>query len=246
MEHLASHLAGLEVGSEIGSSSSDQMITQDMTSSHAHYLAIGTGEPYKECKSRAEVDLQVEVQLLPRVVSGSDLLCLTAWCAYACRFDDVIERLADDVFDGVVAGACQIFLSGESTSEVDHSEGLRLSLALYRRLSQLRNAEKPREAICKTIIEVLMGFKAERTFARGRRWNLEEYLIIRQTTISFGPLYAILIDSVSPERLHVTTSTLLDLQRAVSLAAGLQNDIVGLRKDNRKGDPLNYCILYYL
>jgi hypothetical protein len=67
--------------------------------------------------------------------------------------------------------------------------------------------------------------------------DLRTYLQIRSRTIGITPSFVLVYHLHCPT--NRSKAAFIDLQRVVSLAAGLQNDLIGLEKDLQNGEFMN-------
>ena len=219
---------------------------EELIQSHAHHLMNGTKQSHESSLSEAATELRVTAQLFPLVTCRNEFLLLAAWFSYACRFDDIIEALSNEDSVRALATTRNIFRVGDTGLHAEDGGAHHLSRALYARLSYLMESTEGVQLTCNAIDKVMCAFEAERSFLLQQQWSVESYMEIRHTTISFGPIYAILSQSVVNPQNSPMAANLIALGRAVSLAAGLQNDIAGTQKDKENECRLNYSIIHHL
>ena len=215
--------------------------------SHTNYLADGTGKSSHLCMRQAVKELTTVKQLFPVETDPNTLLALTAFFSYACGFDDLIESLSTTAAQHTLTKARRLFGDHHKNNESNDScPGLRLSHALYKHLELQMGTGQRMTKTCDAIDNLLCGMESELLYLNGREWDPETYLRIRQTTISFDPIYAIMDANLDLHGSSEVRASIQGLKDAVSLTAGLQNDILGLPKDVHNASLMNYIIVQYL
>ena len=215
--------------------------------SHANYLADGTGQSNDLCMQQAVKELTIVEQLFPVETCPNIWLALAAFFSYACGFDDQIESLSTTAARHTLTKAMRLFDNHHNGDESDDSRpALRLSHALHKHLELQLGTGQRMAKTCDAIHNLLRGFESELLYLDDREWDPEVYMRIRQTTISFDPIYAIMDGNLEVHRSSEVSASIGGLKEAVSLAAGLQNDIVGLPKDVQSGSLMNYMIVQHM
>lgn len=141
--------------------------------------------------------------------------------------------------------------SSDTTSDTSSrgSEGgpvVQLTQALIRRYHKVLAPEHIRHC-AETVISVLQFMHLERGSRMGPEGlTPEDYLCLRTHTIGLAPFFAIIrcfLCSPSPSEDDQISQLLASLCSSVTLAVGLQNDIVGLEKDMAEGEQFNMISL---
>jgi hypothetical protein len=110
-------------------------------------------------------------------------------------------------------------------------------------VQQLNLPESIAKELSNDICDMCEGLREELLFRQGKLPNtLETYLQFRGRTMGIHPFFTLIRTLHQPitEEYH---SGLLELQKRVSLVLGLQNDLVGLEKDRRNGEPMNAVLV---
>lgn len=98
-------------------------------------------------------------------------------------------------------------------------------------------------AFFKAVSGVFEAHIDETRFLRGSLpRDLPTYMSIRCRTISLNPFFEVLKTEYLPSD-QISNPVWHKLQHAVSCAAGLQNDLIGLERDIDKGEELNAVIV---
>jgi hypothetical protein len=96
--------------------------------------------------------------------------------------------------------------------------------------------------LCPDMIAVFEAMYEEISFRQLKDRDLARYLAIRAQTIALFPLFKLVRFSSGSE--PMASQQISQLESSVSLAVGLQNDIVGVDKDIAQGDWMNYPMVY--
>ncbi|KAL2200154.1 NAD(P)-binding-like protein [Corynascus similis CBS 632.67] len=188
----------------------------------------------------------------PDIASDAVRIVFTAWLAFACIMDDILEVL--DLVDRelVLKESIEILTHAPaSPPERPESQGLvakdkrvqGLAKALFdhctRYLSQ-KSAKVFFQAVCK----VLEAHVAEIHFIHSpNNASFPEYLSIRSRTIALSPFFEVIKSEYLEEADWAFNDAWLKLQNEVSRVAGLQNDLIGLVRDIEDGEQLNAAMV---
>ncbi|AEO55684.1 NAD(P)-binding-like protein [Thermothelomyces thermophilus ATCC 42464] len=188
----------------------------------------------------------------PDITSEAVLIVFTAWLAFACAMDDVIETLDLGDRELVLWDSIQLLIPTPDTS-LQRSESLAPE-AKDKRVQALARAlldhctrylsPKSADAFFNAVCRVLEAHAAEVGFLQGRNNDsFAEYLSVRSRTIALSPFFEVIKAEYLAEPDWDFNDAWLGLQDEVSRAAGLQNDLIGLLRDIEDGEQLNAVVI---
>ncbi|CAG8009484.1 unnamed protein product [Penicillium olsonii] len=194
---------------------------------------------YERC--RAEV---AAIKLFfPDVQSEDIQVCMAAWLAANCAADDFLESLP--LLSGIKALKETILKLQGGTEDISADNGFaKILLSFQSYCSQhLDLSDDVCTELRSDIQDMCQGLLDELLFRQGVLPNtLETYLRFRGRTMGIHPFFTLIRTMHSPP-CSKYLSGLRDLQTQVSLVLGLQNDLVGLEKDRRKGETMNAVLV---
>ncbi|KAL2182268.1 NAD(P)-binding-like protein [Thermothelomyces heterothallicus CBS 203.75] len=188
----------------------------------------------------------------PDITSEAVLIVFTAWLAFACAMDDVIETLDLGDRELVLWDCIQLLIPTPDTS-LQRPESLAPE-AKDKRVQALARAlldhctrylsPKSADAFFSAVCRVLEAHAAEVGFLQDRKNDsFPEYLSVRSRTIALNPFFEVIKVEYLAEPDWDFNDAWLRLQDEVSRAAGLQNDLIGLLRDIEDGEQLNAVVI---
>ncbi|KAJ5124849.1 uncharacterized protein N7515_008674 [Penicillium bovifimosum] len=179
----------------------------------------------------------------PDVRSEDIRICMTAWLAANCAGDDILEAMPPDA--AIIALDETILKLQGSKTNVSPTNNVASILCLFHEycVQHLNLSESTAKELSNDICDMCEGLREEILFRQGILPNtLETYLRFRGRTMGIHPFFTLIRTLHQPisKEYH---SDLLELQKRVSLVLGLQNDLVGLEKDRRNGEPMNAVLV---
>ncbi|CAH0047651.1 unnamed protein product [Clonostachys solani] len=195
---------------------------------------------------RAEVNA-IEI-FFPGALSAKVRICFAAWLAFACAMDDILETLPSDLGQAVLCDCIEIIQgrpADVSNGTKGHAGDARIQ-HLTRTLHQHVTCHLPQETcdvFFHEVCGVLYAHIDEFLFLDGRiPQDLDTYMSIRSRTISLNPFFEVIKREYFPTSWQPNRAW-DRLQEAVSSAAGLQNDLVGLERDMKNDEQMNAVIV---
>ncbi|GAB1315433.1 hypothetical protein MFIFM68171_05643 [Madurella fahalii] len=215
---------------------------------------------YQECTA----EVNIISLFFPDIKSDRIRICFTAWLAFACMMDDILETLP--LLDRETALVESIDIVRGQTSIDDrapvspphsppHSPLLVATKVKDTRIQDLARALRDHcirhlsrtsaHAFFQAVCVVLRAHVDEVRFLQGRIPNsLQNYMNIRSRTISLNPFFEVIkSEYLTAESNGPFSGAWEQLQLEVSRAAGLQNDLIGLERDLENGEQLNAVIV---
>ncbi|VUC30506.1 unnamed protein product [Clonostachys rosea] len=195
---------------------------------------------------RAEVNA-IDI-FFPGTLSDNIRICFAAWLAFACAMDDILETLPSDLGQAVLCDCIEIIegrLPDVSNGTQDFTGDTRiqdLTRTLHQHVTRHLRHETCR-AFFREVCSVLYAHIDEFLFLNGRiPQDLDTYMSIRSRTISLNPFFEVIKCEYFPTSWRPNMAW-ERLQEAVSSAAGLQNDLVGLERDIQNGEQMNAVVV---
>ncbi|KAK1753803.1 Iridoid synthase [Echria macrotheca] len=199
---------------------------------------------YEECT--AEVNT---INLFfPDIESDTIRICFTAWLAFICAVDDILEKMLPAEQESALLDCIHIINSDIShglsipPSTVGAKEAAIQGMArtFHSHCSRYLSVHSA-QAFFRAITVVFEAHLDEIRFLAGHLSNdFTTYMGIRSRTIALSPFFEVIKSEYLPHDTFKGTTTMWDdLQHAVSCAAGLQNDLIGLARDLENGERLN-------
>jgi hypothetical protein len=97
-------------------------------------------------------------------------------------------------------------------------------------------------AVFRDIFETFQGMQQEIQLKLGSLpYYLDTYMSIHTRTIGIKPLFALALSARRQD--HIWPNTLDNIQNEVNMVAGLQNDLIGLEKELKKGEQANAVMI---
>lgn len=189
---------------------------------------------------------------------------MAAWFFLLCFVDDVVEKMPPmaaqaTLHEGIqaigrrrllnrgtrkVSASSQAECGEEDITEAKvegHQRVLYACKVFGYHVKELMRKQTYKEFL-RSISEVFEGMAEEIEFRERKIPDVSLYLTIRIRTIGLSPFFILLADqclsqvSGRDERLSV-------LETCVNVAIGMQNDLIGLDKDRKVGEWMNFAVL---
>ncbi|KAF4764373.1 hypothetical protein HAV15_000896 [Penicillium sp. str.  len=169
--------------------------------------------------------------LFPDVRAEHARICMAAWLGVLCTVDDLLELMSPHE----VEDAIQVTIAALQGNKENNDRMFQKHCCQY--LSDAAVKDFFRE-----ICTVFHGFLQENRFQRGYlKRNLQNYMEIRTRTIGIAPFFSLIRSDLSPPDYY--SDNILAMQKAVNVAAGLQNDLVGLERDIDEKESMNAVLV---
>ncbi|CAG8371267.1 unnamed protein product [Penicillium salamii] len=198
-----------------------------------------TKEIYERCRAEvAAINL-----FFPDIQAEATQLCMAAWLAANCAADDFLESMP--LASGIAALKETISNLQENKEDISPDNGVARILFLFQSYcsQHLDLSEDVYHELRNDMCDMCQGLLDELLFRQGVLPNtLDTYLQFRGRTMGIHPFFTLIRAMYSPIG-NKCLSELRDLQMRVSLVLGLQNDLVGLEKDRRKGETMNAVLV---
>ncbi|KAL1310985.1 hypothetical protein AAFC00_001205 [Neodothiora populina] len=200
--------------------------------------------------SRSENDFKFTNITFPALRHRETILAMTAWFSYLCTIDDLVEAMDPGEAQQVLQESIKIMkmpygpLKNHMSVEDTPAERIiHITYAFCRHLQTLLSEFTYRRVIL-AASDVFGGIMAESPIrATGiAPANMDEYMKIRVRTIGIAPL-AMLVESETLPQNHAKSSALRALEKEIYGVVGLQNDVLGLEKDLREGEVMNFVVV---
>ena len=194
---------------------------------------------------KATSDVAAVRQAFPSITDESIIVAMAAWFALLCNVDDEIEQLGGGAARDALRDSMHML-----QDSTDDSYGRRPSLcdpiswrvhaftkAIVRQTRPVL-APQTYAGLIDNILTVFAALDLERAMKdEPSLVDPDVYLRVRCRTVGLDPFFYLVRTELAVEE------PLARLEAAVSLAVGLQNDIVGLRKDIMEGERFNFILL---
>ncbi|KAK4448807.1 Iridoid synthase [Podospora aff. communis PSN243] len=240
-------------GAHLERSNTSEWDTSRVSLSHTQFRALlfpdeaHNGSFHKKCAA----EVAAIKTFFPYLRDESLIICFTAWLSFACAMDDILETLEPptrentliqcvDVVERKLPSTCTGRLRQSPRAGDPRVPVLTQALLAHCKTYLSRDSF---QAFFKAIVAVFHAHIEESRFIRGLiPADLPTYMQFRCQTISLNPFFEL----IKCEYLDAEwkSSAVWDkLQMQVSRAAGLQNDLIGLERDMKDGEPLNAVIV---
>ncbi|KAK4168164.1 Iridoid synthase [Cladorrhinum sp. PSN259] len=182
----------------------------------------------------------------PDLRSEAIHICFTAWLAFVCVMDDLLETfplpeqevVLIETIEIVLSRPAHVRISPVSVSSARNKTIQGLAKALVEHCTR-HLSPSTAQAFFRAASNVLQAHIDEVRFLEGRIQNdLSTYLSVRSRTIGLEPFFEVLKREYLPAEWQFNTAW-ESLQLEVGCSAGLQNDLIGLGKDLETGEQLN-------
>ncbi|OQE17815.1 hypothetical protein PENFLA_c023G05479 [Penicillium flavigenum] len=181
----------------------------------------------------------------PEVRAEHVRVCMAAWLGVICTVDDLLERMTPSEAEAAIEISVVALQGKESVEE--KSGGISLAGEVYSLMSTFRKhccrylSEAAAKGFFYEIDKVFNGFVEEIGFRQGHTIrDLERYMEIRTRTIGVAPFFALIRSELPPSDYP---DDFVAVQKAMNMAVGLQNDLIGLEKDLENGELLNAVLV---
>ncbi|KAK3064474.1 hypothetical protein LTS18_006888 [Coniosporium uncinatum] len=251
--------------------STDRPYTIQFPTHFSFLFAAYPGLSRAKLEMRALADLTAIETTFPSLPSSSPsssatILAMAAWFSTLCRVDDLVETLHPDAVPHALLDSISILRDGYipfhesvdvclndviAAADVDTLNRVRkISYAFRNHLMSLL----PRatyQKIVDGVADTWAGIVAETYLRSQGKVDGDAYLEVRTRTWGLAPFFTLLAACN-----NTTTADTLDgccagksgammeeLEGCVKVAVGVQNDLVGLEKDIRTKDSMNYVLV---
>ena len=228
------------------------------------YVARQRAKDLEElCK--AEVDA-INI-FFPNIQAEDILICFTAWLAFACAMDDILETLPPLDGKAAMSDCIEIMQSRLQpersllapvqkvwdsiistwhtywTSQIKADMRIQSLAQLLCEHSARHLSKSSADVFFQTTCRVFSAHMDEISFLQDpSRNDFTTYMTIRSRTIALNPFFEVIKCEFLTSDLQADP-ILEKLQHDVCYAAGLQNDLIGLERDIEEGELLNGVIV---
>ncbi|KAK1831880.1 Iridoid synthase [Podospora conica] len=191
--------------------------------------------------ARCSAEVNAINLFFPDIKSDSIRISFTAWLAFICVFDDMLERMPTPAQEATLRGCIELLKGCDPvTTSIPDPHVRAMAQALQTHCSRYLS-HRSANVFFRAIAVVLEAHRDEIDFLEGRLPNgLSTYMTIRSRTIALLPFFEVIKCEYLPQPLQDNLNPVWgNLQHAVCCAAGLQNDLIGLARDLDNGERLN-------
>lgn len=198
----------------------------------------------------SEADFKFTNITFPGLRRRETILAMSAWFSFLCTIDDLVESMEPNAARQALLQSISILKlpygplrNHSSFPDTPASRVTHISYAFCRHLQSLLREPTYRKVVQSAGV-VFGGIVAEMPFRAkaSAPESIDEYMTIRTRTIGIAPL-ATLLASEHLDDEHVKSSALRALEKEVYALVGLQNDVLGLEKDLRTGEMMNFVVV---
>ncbi|OJJ65478.1 hypothetical protein ASPBRDRAFT_49758 [Aspergillus brasiliensis CBS 101740] len=224
--------------------------TSRVTSAHVNLLRCIRNDPAAdkdELFQRAAAEIETIRLFFPDVRSEIVQICMAAWLSTLCTIDDIIEETEPPVVKAALNQSIEILL-GQKEVDLEvylrpHENQVTYIMTQFRNHCSYYLSVPVAEDFLTEVTNVCQALIWELEYRQdnSNKKGLHTYLQIRARTIGIAPFFALIRHLYCPNK--VKQAAIFDLQRAVSLAAGLQNDLIGLEKDLHDNESMNAVVV---
>ncbi|GIJ89486.1 terpene cyclase [Aspergillus pseudoviridinutans] len=218
--------------------------------------------PHIDLYKAAISQVQAVSLLFPDCHADSVCICMTAWVGTLCTVDDMLEDMkpleAEAALQEIISvleekGGRKYTAARGDAKYVYHTHGslgtyttsrstVAVMVAKFKAHCEKYLPTALSHAVFRDLSETFQGMQQEMQLKRGSLpYDLDTYMSIRTRTIGIKPLFTLALSTWRQD--HIWSSTLDNIQNEVNMVAGLQNDLIGLEKDLRKGEQANAVII---
>lgn len=201
-------------------------------------------------RKRCTSDINTISLFFPDLAPGPVHSLFAAWLAYICAVDDILEAMPPPEARQALVASIALVRGPQPGSAVRPADPRipDMTTTLSEHVEGMQHIRPPAARVfLAEVAKVLRAHHDELDFLDETSDDLGRYLGIRRRTISLAPFFAVLKASFLPNDTQhhggLATDTWGELQDAVSLACGLQNDLIGIEKDLEKGDRMNAVLV---
>ncbi|KAL8383365.1 hypothetical protein RB595_006897 [Gaeumannomyces hyphopodioides] len=183
----------------------------------------------------------------PDPLPDSTMACFAAWLAFVCAMDDQLEQMTPEQGETAMLDCIEAVQGRPPLAKPEGVEGdvtvPSMARVLHQHCSQLL-AEDSVDAFFEAACAVFSAHIGEIRFLSSSQAtrDLETYMAIRRRTIALDPFFEVLKHD-HLDKAERASPAWERLQHHVCLAAGLQNDLVGLEKDVEAGERMNAVLV---
>ncbi|KAJ5165067.1 uncharacterized protein N7500_006897 [Penicillium coprophilum] len=178
----------------------------------------------------------------PDVRSKHLRICMAAWLGVLCTVDDLLEAMrpheAEDAILATIATLQDSERDNKIVCEVSPKANVCSLMSLFQKHCCRYLSDAAAKDFFREICTVFCGFMQEIDFQQGYlKRDMENYMEIRTRTIGVAPFFSLIRCDLFPADYY--SDSISAIQKAVNIAVGLQNDLVGLEKDLEEKEPMN-------
>ncbi|RJE25566.1 hypothetical protein PHISCL_02106 [Aspergillus sclerotialis] len=195
-------------------------------------------------EKQAKSELKTIRLFFPQICSVRIRICMAAWLGTLCDVDDLIEAMGPSDAASAISGSLAI-LQDEVGNGVEANRISTLGKVLYAvqifrdHCSRYLDKDEVKDFL-NEVCSVFKGFSWELELReKALASDLETYINIRMRTVGVAPFFSLIKSEYSP---GYHAEELLEMQRDIYTAVGLQNDLIGLEKDIQTGEAMNAVI----
>ncbi|OQE40042.1 hypothetical protein PENCOP_c006G08038 [Penicillium coprophilum] len=178
----------------------------------------------------------------PDVRSEHLRICMAAWLGVLCTVDDLLEMMRPHEAENAILETIATLQDNERNNKKIYEVSPKATVCSLMSLFQNHCCQFLSDAAAKDffreICTVFCGFMQEIKFQQGYlKRDMQNYMEIRTRTIGVAPFFSLIRCDLFPPDYY--PDSILAIQKAVNVAVGLQNDLVGLEKDMDEQEPMN-------
>ncbi|KAE8145985.1 hypothetical protein BDV25DRAFT_133311 [Aspergillus avenaceus] len=212
----------------------------DIPAQHAQFILAmqpSFGRHKDKLRQQALEEVRTINLFFPRSRSRNLRICMAAWLDVFCAVNDIVETLPLNEIECAVRQS--VMLLGEAPRYdrciCEHS-------SKHPSTAKVTHLKPATRDFFHEISIIFDAFIEEGKFKQGQLPNnLPTYMHIRECTIGIAPLFSLLKNGLHPNGL--CPSVFGELQSQLNEIAGLQNDLLGLEKDIKRGEYMNAAIV---
>ena len=235
----------------------DNLDIRHLTDSHsAFYLTSDTSSSSVEsAAAKAAQDIASIHFAFPSVTSDHVVLLMSAWFAYLCAVDDEVESMEPETATEALSRTIEMLRTGSrDLSPISKSvQGMAKLDALTKAFEQQMRAflTLPQYyKITQLVADVWQAMLEEIVLRATPHPTITDttYMDIRSQTVGLAPFFWLLRSALPPSPTANPTpprlaDQLAELQTTVARLTGLQNDLLGLRKDLAVAESANIVLV---
>ncbi|KAJ5360320.1 hypothetical protein N7517_009511 [Penicillium concentricum] len=191
-------------------------------------------------------EVKVISLLFPNVRAEHLRICMAAWICILCTVDDLLESMRPYEAQIAIQTTISILQGNEKNNEwiceVSSKGDVCSLMSLFQKhCCQYLSDAAAKDFFCE-ICTVFYGFIQEIKFQQGYlKRDMQNYMEIRTRTIGIAPYFSLIRSEVfSPD---YYPDNIMVMQKAINVAAGLQNDLLGLERDMDEKESMNAVLV---
>ncbi|KAF7158192.1 hypothetical protein CNMCM5623_002858 [Aspergillus felis] len=197
-------------------------------------------QPHIDLYKAALSQVQAVSLLFPDCHADNICICMTAWVGTLCTVDDMLEDM--EPLEAEAALHEIITVLEEKGTYTSSLSTVTVMVAKFKAHCEKYLPTALSHAVFRDVSETFQGMQQEMQLKRGSLpYDLDTYMSIRTRTIGIRPLFTLALSTWRQD--HIWSNTLDNIQNEINMVAGLQNDLIGLEKDIRKGEQANAVVI---